>query len=350
MSSSPWASLWDEIEDLGRSSGLAALGVCDAGLIEPARSLLPTRKSEGLNGSMQFTYRNPDRSTDPTRSLEGARSIIVGALGYGRKPVPPPQRASARVASYAWRDHYADLRACLEPIAELLEARGSRARIHLDDNNLVDRNVAFRAGIGWFGKNANLLLPGRGSWFVLGSIVTDAVLAPTGPPQVDGCGPCTRCIDECPTAAIVAPGVVDARRCLAWIVQGPGEIPVEFRKDVGDRLYGCDDCQDVCPPNIRMLPSASEAEPDAQPWIDIEWILSADDETLMNELGRWYIADRDPNILRRTALVVLGNIGDPSDPSVSRLLDHHLASSSPLVREHARWAAAELGLSPTVAS
>ena len=339
------SGLWDRIESLGRSSGIAAIGVCSADPLEPARTVLPLRKAQGLSSSMQFTYRNPERSTDPTRALGTAQSLVVAAWPYARtEPTTPySDTAVGRVAQYAWRDHYADLQAVLDTIADLLRGEGHEARVHLDDNHLVDRNVAYRAGLGWYGKNANLLLPGLGSWFVLGSVVTDAFLSPTGPPLADGCGPCRRCIEDCPTKAIVAPGVVDARRCLAWLVQGPGEIPVEFRAAVGDRIYGCDDCQDVCPPNQAGV-AGPPLESDGDPAIDIAWILRAGDDELMNRVGRWYIADRDPNIVRRTALVVLGNTGDPSDPGVVELVARYRNHALPLLREHADWAADRLGL------
>ena len=157
------------------------------------------------------------------------------------------------MASYAVNNYYAELEQALEVIAELVRVSGFTARVVADHNGLVDRNVAWAAGIGSYGKNANLLLPNAGSWFVLGAVVTDAELAPTQAPVVDQCGPCTRCIDECPTQAIVAPGVVDARRCIAWLVQSDGMIPAELREAIGDRLYGCDECQEVCPPNRLSL-------------------------------------------------------------------------------------------------
>ena len=128
-----------------------------------------------------------------------------------------------------------------------------------DDNALVDREAAVRAGLGWYGKNSNVLLPGAGSWFVLGTVITDAPL-PSSSRLSDGCGPCRRCLDGCPTGAIVAPGVVDARRCLAWLVQAPGSIPEDFRPAIGDRMYGCDDCQEVCPPNRAQIQSDASAE------------------------------------------------------------------------------------------
>ncbi len=351
-------ALWFRVETMARSAGIAAIGACSVEPLEPARTVLRLRKAQGLSATMQFTYRNPERSTDPTRALGSAQSIVVAAWPYARTATssntdraaqsdPPAevdrQPAVGRVAQYAWRDHYAELRTALEGVAGLLRAEGYEARIHLDDNHLVDRNVAYRAGLGWYGKNANLLLPGLGSWFVLGSVVTDALLPTTGPPLADGCGPCQRCIDDCPTNAIIAPGVVDARRCLAWLVQGPGEIPVEFRSAVGDRIYGCDDCQDVCPPN-QAQGAGRDLEADGDPVIDIAWILRASDEELMARVGRWYIAKRDPNIVRRTALVVLGNTGDPSDPEVVELLTRYSNHDLPLLRDHADWAANQLGL------
>ncbi len=341
------APLWERIEGLASASGIAAIGATTAEPLEPARSVLPLRKAQGLSSTMQFTYRNPDRSTEPRRSMPAAESIIAAAWPYARV-APSAGSASggspiAAVAEYAWRDHYADLRTALEPIASLLVDQGFTAHIHLDDNHLVDRNVAYRAGIGWYGKNANLLLPGRGSLFVLGSILTDAELASTGPPLADGCGPCRRCIDDCPTGAIVAPGVVDAGRCIAWLVQGPGDIPLEHRDAIGDRIYGCDDCQTVCPPN-QSQPSGPPLEADGDSAIDVCWLLCADDEQLMARVGRWYIAGRDPDIVRRTALVVLGNTGSADDPEQTALIARYRQSENPMLAEHAEWAATKLGV------
>ncbi len=351
MHSEPFdPELTKRVSACGLDAGLSAIGIAPSEILEPARTVLSSRKAAGLAGTMQFTYRNPERSTDPNRALPNARSIVCGALSYRRQPLEAPTGLSGRVARYAWRDHYDDLRQMLDVVAELLRAEGWTARVHLDDNNLVDRNVAYRAGIGWYGKNANLLLPGEGSWFVLGSVLTDAPLEPAERPLDDGCGPCRRCLDDCPTDAIVAPGVVDARRCLAWIVQGPGPIPREFREAMGDRLYGCDDCQEVCPPNRGLDHStpAPSAEDDSEGFVDLMWVLDADNDELLGRLGRWYIADRDPNVIRRTALVALGNTADPTDPgdAVLRILTRYLRSPSALLRSHAIWAAKRLGLDP----
>ncbi len=161
----------------------------------------------------------------PWWSGPGATAVGIRGCGDGR----PGPRPSGAVARYARRDHYASLRAALGAVADLLARRGWRAVVVCDDNALVDRAAAHRAGLGWYGQNSMLLLPGLGSWSVLGSVVTDAPLRAhrrrrTEQPG-EGCGGCTRCLTACPTGALVAPGVLDARRCLAWLVQAPGVVP-----------------------------------------------------------------------------------------------------------------------------
>jgi len=331
----------------GRAAGLDAVGLTSALPFEATRRDLEERRAAGLHGGMRFTYRNPARSTDPRRVLPTARSLVAGARRYagGAVPAPATPGPHGRVARYAWGDHYAELEAGLEAVAGVLRDEGWRAVVVADQNHLVDRAVAQRAGLGWYGKSSLLLLPGAGSWFVLGAVVTDAPLAPLDPaPVADGCGPCTRCVSACPTGAIVAPGVVDARRCLAWIVQAPGPIPREHREAMGDRIYGCDECQDACPPNRVELrrhrddvPSAGEA------WVDLLDLLAADDATLLDRHGRWYIADRDPRWIRRNALVALGNVADPADERVAAALRTALHGPDGLLAAHAAWAARRLG-------
>jgi epoxyqueuosine reductase len=290
---------------------------------------------------MAFTYRQPDRSTDPGRALPDAAAIVVGARGYLTDLEPNPPARAGRVARYAWVDHYAELKEGLRAIAVVLKAHGWRARVLADDNALVDRAAAHRAGIGWWGKNANLLLPGAGSWFVLGGVVTDAPLRPTAPVVEDRCGSCRRCLDGCPTGAITAPGVVDARRCLSWLLQAEGSFPIEHRVALGDRIYGCDDCQEVCPPNRRSpvrAPSGAE-----RPWVALEPLLDPDDDVVLAHAGRWYIPRREVRYVRRNALVVLGNVADGTDPTVAHLLRRYLRDPDPLLRGHAVWAARRLG-------
>jgi epoxyqueuosine reductase len=354
-----------ELRSLAREHGIEHLGVAPAGVLYRARQALVERRAAGLDGGMEFTYRNPQRSTDPGRAVPGARSIVVAARSYLADEEPPrPSGAQARVARYAWVDHYAPLRAGLQAIARRLRAAGERAIAFADDNAVVDREVAYLGGLGWFGKNANLLVAGAGSWFVLGSVVTTAGYEAEVPaaPVGDGCGACTRCIERCPTGAIVAPGIIDARRCLAWVLQRPGSIPVELRPAVGDRMYGCDDCQEVCPPTIRLgrrhrralgdlaaeargtEDRAGVAQAGLEAWVDVLDLLDADDEMLLRNHGRWYISGRDPRWLRRNALVVLGNVGDRSDTRTVATLARYRHGDDEVLAEHARWASGRLGL------
>ena len=361
---------------VGLDSGLAAVGIASADIFTETREVLHARRRDGLHGTMEFTYRNPDRSTDPGRILEGARSLVVGAWGYRRAdPISSQVTISVRgdstptdttsghahptglaphppkgtVARYARHDYYRSLRRALERIADRLRADGWRAIVVVDDNALVDRAAAQRAGLGWFGKNSLLLLPALGSWYVLGSVVTDAPLepsAPSGPSEpAEGCGSCRRCITACPTGAIVADGVIDARRCLAWLVQAPGAIPVEFRTAMGSRIYGCDECQDACPINrvTDRRHRSPASEPGSVATIDLLDLLAATDDELIDAHGRWYIAKRDPRYLRRNALVALGNVGDRRDPETSAALDRWASGDDELLAEHARWARDQLG-------
>jgi epoxyqueuosine reductase len=340
-------ALVDELRRIGLSSGLDAVGVTSAAVFDRARHMLQTRKEAGLHGGMHFTYGDPERSTDPDRALPGARSLVVGARSYQRTDAESAiggERPQGRVARYSWRDEYAPLRDALGAMAARLEADGFRTRVLADDNALVDREAAWRAGLGWYGKNANLLLPGLGSWFVLGSVITDAPLPSSDQPVEDGCGSCTRCLPACPTGALVAPGVLDARRCLAWLLEAPGVFPIEYRQALGDRIYGCDDCQTACPPN-RLAERRDQGRPittEDQPWVDVLELLSLPDDELLARQGRWYIPRRQARYVRRNALVVLGNVGDGRDTEVARALKLALADSDPIVRGHAVWAARQL--------
>jgi epoxyqueuosine reductase len=334
------------VRDALSRAGLASTGIAAAEPFLGTRDELHRRRDAGLHGGMNFTYRDPERSTDPARILEGARSLVVGALGYARSlPRPETARpiAAGRVARYAWGDRYAALTMALGAGADVLRAAGHRAVVVADSNALVDREAAYRAGLGWYGRNANLLLPGEGSWFVLGSIVTDAALV-VSVPVAPACGSCHRCGPACPTGAIVAPGVVDARRCLAWLLQDTGPFPREYRVSLGDRLYGCDDCQEVCPPNAATPDdSRPPAEAGDRPVVDAADLLVADDAAVVATAGRWYVPERKARYLRRNALVVVGNTADPGDVRTHALLRRCLAHPDPLVRAHAVWASARLG-------
>ena len=339
------------------ASDLIQIGVCDVEPFTETLAELNRRKASGESGHLTFTYNRPEVSTDIRSSFPWAQRIIVGAATYlpeagtpgdstggegrpgegrpgeGRPGEGRPgegRPGEGRIARFSTEDHYIGLRASLDAIGEFLRAQGWRAEVLVDDNRLVDRAAAVRAGIGWWGKNTMVLTPKYGPWILLGSVVTDALIETTQPME-RSCGTCSACIPACPTNAIVAPGVLDARLCLAAILQAPGDIPLELREAVGDRLYGCDDCLDACPPGERLLESATEP----RGWVSAEAILAADDDELLTDFDRFYIPRRNPNYLRRNALVVLGNNPGPdSRGTVSRFVDH----PDPMVSEHAAWA------------
>ena len=341
--------LADELRRLAVEAGLDAVGFAPAEPFVDTRRHLEERKAAGLHGGMHFTYGDPARSTDPARALPGAASLVVAARSYRKAPAGERPANAGAVARYSWQDEYEPLRAALETLAAHLRSAGHQAVVLVDDNALVDRAAAYRAGLGWYGKNANLLLPGQGSYFVLGSVVTDADLPTSAEPAADGCGSCTRCLPACPTGALVAPGVLDARRCLAWLLEAPGPFPVEFREALGGRVYGCDDCQEACPPNRAAdrhdPPPAAAGQ--GEPWVDLVAMLDMADDELLRRFERWYVPRRQARYLRRNALLALGNVGDASDPEVRRVVAAALADPDPIVSEHAEWAARRLGLLAT---
>ena len=343
------SALTERVRSVGAAAGLAAVGVTTAEPLIGAREQINQRVAAGQHAGMVFTFSRPEKATTPKRLLPDAASVIVGAWPYAFQIPEPTGLLEGRIARYQWVDHYGALRIALKSIARELKDHGWRARVLADDNALVDRAAAHRAGIGWFGKNANILIPHHGSWFVLGSVVTDAPLEPAAEPVADGCGTCTRCIPACPTGAIVAPGVIDARRCLAWLVQAPGDIPDEFRVAMHDRIYGCDDCQEVCPENRlgarRVAPP--KAPPEAVSVTELQWLATAPDTELLDRFGRWWLPNRNPDVLRRNAVVALGNIGHPDDQSLRTLLaclarreqqDPLLSAPTEVVASHAAWA------------
>lgn len=348
------AALQRLVEHLHRivaAHGVTHSGVAPAEVMHEARAALHHRIDHGLADGMQFTFKNPERSTDPSQAVRDARSVFVAARPYLLDDPTRPGGVQGRVGRYAWVDHYGPLRTGLWQAAEHLRGEGWKAVAFADDNSIVDRAVAHRAGIGWFGKNANLLLPGAGSWFVLGCVVTTAPLPVADRPAADGCGSCRRCLDGCPTGAIVAPGVVDAGRCLAWVLQKPGIVPRHLRAAVGDRIYGCDDCQEVCPPSVRLGPRfpAPPADEPLRAWVAVLPLLTGTDDEVLDQWGRWYLADRDPRWVRRNALVVLGNtpfgtVDADGRAQVAAVLADYVSHRDPVLRAHAVWAAQRLGL------
>ena len=360
--------LLGKIQDTAADAGLDAIGVTDVAPFLEARQAITERKAAGLHAGMWFTYGRPERSTTPASILPGARSIVVGARSYQPPDEFAPdgsrgQRASrGTVAAYVATDAYGALREGLESISEAVRSSGFEASVVYDDNRLVDRAAAVRAGLGWLGRNTMLLSRELGSWMVLGSVVTTAELPVADGVQPDGCGTCSRCQTACPTGALDEAGVLDANRCLAWLVQAPGTFPSEFRDALGDRIYGCDDCQVVCPyndpvggspqsrrrshPQAVTLGTSRETRSSS---VDVVGLLQMTDDDLMAAFGHWYIPRRQPEYLRRNALVVLGNVGDATAPAVEAVVRESLASDSAVVASHAVWAARRLGRDDLIA-
>jgi len=316
--------------------GAVGFGVCTADPFDDAREAIRQRSRSGLSAGLRFTFANPERATDVRTSFPWAERIIACAVPYDIRAPAVQGDHEGRVARFAVADAYHPLRQALEELSTLLREQGWRADALVDDNRLVDRAAAVRAGVGWWGKNTMVLVPGAGPWVLLGSVVTDAPVDPT-PPMVRSCGSCTACLPACPTNALIAPGTLDARRCLAAIAQSPGAIPREFRAVMGSRIYGCDDCLEACPPGGRALRRAGVSRRGV---VDLIEILMAADRTLMGRFEHFYIPRRDPRYLRRNALVALGN---SRDPGTTGILSGYLGHPDPLLRIHAAWALGQIG-------
>lgn len=326
------SGLVEALRRVAFTAGCAGFGVAGADPFVDVAAELHRRRDDGSNNGLTFTYRHPDIATDVRRTHPWAQRLVV--LGHAYLPAagsPGPRRPeTGRVARFATADHYRPLRLALDAVAGRLRIAGNRGEVLCDDARLVDRAAAVRAGVGWWGKNAMVLAPSVGPWLLLGSVVTDAALPVTAPMERD-CGTCSACLPACPTGALVAPGMLDARRCLAAIAQQPGSIPRQFRVAMGDRVYGCDDCIEACPPGSRLL-ARSGAENGR---LDLVTLLDTDDDTLRHDLGHWYLPKADPVVIRRNALVALGNSGGAAAvPILTRYLSHR----RPVLRLHAAWA------------
>jgi epoxyqueuosine reductase len=280
---------------------------------------------------MRFTMARPEISCHPEALLDGARSVVAAALCYARD-VPQRGPDEGRLPRYTWRDEYASLR---EKLDELGRRLGGSYRVLVDDNDHVDRAAAVRAGIAFFGKNTMAITRHHGSWVVLGVLVTDAELEPSPPLNLD-CGRCRLCIDACPTGALDEPGTLDATKCLSYWSQAPAPIPESFRAEMGDMVYGCDICQEVCPWNRGVEKRRRGAsDPDVQPVVRLSDWLEGDPDELVEEFDRLYVPRNDGRWLRRNALVVAGNAGTAAlRPSVER----HASSSDAVLAETATWA------------
>jgi epoxyqueuosine reductase len=320
---------------LAAERGAAGSGVCTVEPFVDVRDALRSRKADGLRAGLGFTYRDPVVATDVRATYPWAERLFVIAHAYlPQAGSPSRSQGWGRIARFAAENHYEGLDAILEEVAARLRAHGHRAEILRDDARLVDRAAAVRAGVGWWGKNSMVLMPRAGPWILLGSVVTDALLDISPPMQRD-CGTCSACLPACPTGALVAPGVLDARLCLAYWLQAPGVIPAELRAAVEDRIYGCDDCIEACPPGSRVL---LEAGPVAG--IDLLELVRLADDQLLKRFPHFYVPGRRARYLRRNVIVALGNSGDRTAITALAGLSGH---PDWLLRAHSVWALARIG-------
>ncbi|HEX9864917.1 MAG TPA: 4Fe-4S double cluster binding domain-containing protein [Acidimicrobiia bacterium] len=319
-----------ELRVLAESVGAAGFGVAGADRFQRELLALHNHKASGRAGPLRFTYGAPESATDIRASFPWAERLVVVGWNY-LAVAASPDITGPLVGRFATSDQYQPVRQVAEALAAHLRRKGYRAEILIDDNRLVDRAAAVRAGVGWSGRNTMVLAPGHGPWMLLGSVVTDAPLATTDPMQ-RSCGTCVACIPACPTQALDEHGL-DARRCLSTWLQTPGSIPQWIRPLLGRRIYGCDDCLTVCPPGTRALAEAGN-RPTGLMFAEM---LALDDKELLDSFSWWYVPRRQGRFIRRNLLVAAGNAGEAG--SWSPALAHTTHPSS-MIRGHAYWALA----------
>jgi epoxyqueuosine reductase len=327
-----------ELERLAEELALDAIGAAPAEPYANTERDIAERKADGLFADLKFTMAQPEVSCHPESLLPGARTVVSAALCYYAE-APEPKPGEGRLPRYTWTDAYAQLR---ERLDELGRRLGGEYRVLVDANQHVDREAAARSGVGFYGKNTLLITRKHGSWVVLGTLVTTAELEQTPPLGLD-CGSCRLCIDACPTNALEEAGVLDVNRCLSYWTQSRHSIPEPVRVALGDRVYGCDICQDVCPWNrgVEKRRAGVTADP-AEPHVSLVDWLDAEDADLRVRYERLFVPRNDPRYLRRNALVALGNGGVP-DQETRRVIEDYASSEDELLREHAEWALARLG-------
>ncbi len=333
-------------KSLAREKGFDLVGIARAAA-PPELAFFAEWIARGYAGEMTYLTSQVGRREDLRAAFPWARSLIAVGLQYDT-PYPYSTEAPSDrgwIARYAWGDDYHDvMKTMLEGLVEDLrqEAGPFTARTYVDTGPVVERAYAAAAGLGAWGKNTCLLHPEHGSWFFLGEAVTDLDL-PADAPRPDLCGSCTACLEACPTGALPAPYVLDARRCISYLtIEVKGALPEERRADLGRHVFGCDICQDVCPWNRRrrqrggpaFAPRAGLEAP------DLGDLASLDDAAFRERFHRSPVKRARRRGLLRNVAVALGNSGDPSRRPILETLAR---DEDPLVREHALWALRRLG-------
>jgi len=342
------SALAQQIKQWGLELGFQQVGITGVELAEDEAQLRDWL-AQGQHGDMDYMARHGDKRTRPDELLPGTLRVISVRMDYGTgddesawKNLHASERAY--VARYALgRDYHKVMRARLQKLADRVEAAIGQFghRVFVDSAPVLERALARNAGLGWIGKNTCLINKNAGSWFFLGEIYIDLPLPVDAPAQAH-CGTCTRCIDICPTGAIIAPNRVDARRCISYLtIELKGSIPEEFRTAIGNRIFGCDDCQLVCPWNKF---AQRFDEPDFRARNDL-------DQATLVDLFAWteqeFLQRTEGSAIRRTGYegwlrniaIALGNA--TSTPEVIGALQSRREHSSEVVREHVLWALAQ---------
>ncbi|MFD0322995.1 MULTISPECIES: tRNA epoxyqueuosine(34) reductase QueG [Lysobacter] len=346
-----YAALAARIRQIAREFGFQRCGISGIELAQDEAYLLDWL-DQGLHGSMDWMARHGDLRARPSALLPGTLRVISVGLDYGRRDdedawATLADRERAYVARYALgRDYHKLMRQRLQRLADrLAEVVGPFGhRVFVDSAPVLERALARNAGLGWIGKHTCLIDKDGGSWFFLGEIYVDLPL-PVDTPATAHCGTCTRCIDICPTQAIVAPHRLDARRCIAYLtIEHEGAIPIELRPAIGNRIFGCDDCQLVCPWNKF---AQRTDEPDFRARNDL-------DKATLTQLFAWdeaeFLQRTEGSAIRRSGherwlrniAVALGNAED--SPEVVAALRARREDPSEVVREHVAWALARHGV------
>ncbi len=334
------------VDETAGEVGFDLVAVTTADEFVPDREIALRRIADGLmDGLPWFTEERVRRGSSPHELLPGARSVI--SLGWSYRPAEAaePSPGHGQIARYArGRDYHRVMkRRMRRMVLDMQEQLGDKfaARWYVDDGPMLDRAAAARAGLGWFGKNGNILNPTYGSWILLGQLITDLPLTPDAP-LGKTCGQCTRCIPACPTDAIVAPYVVDNRRCISYLtIEHKGDIPLELREEMGNWVFGCDICQEVCPVNRKAKatsdPNFGRRDLSA---VDLVELLEMNEEEFRRRFAGTPIMRAKREGMQRNACVALGNLGNADAvPALSQALQ----TGAPVVRSHAAWALGRIG-------
>ncbi|MGQ0766426.1 MAG: tRNA epoxyqueuosine(34) reductase QueG [Gemmatimonadota bacterium] len=335
----PAASLETRIKAQAFALGFDLVGIAATG---PAATAGRFREwlARGFAGEMKYMGRRKEVRSDTRLAMAGGRSAIVVGMNYGGT------RPSGAFARYArGRDYHEVLSERLGKLSKWLVAGAGvnvTCKPYVDTGPILERDLARAAGLGWFGKNTNLINPGLGSFFFIGVLLVDLEMAADPPFDADRCGTCTRCLDACPTGALVEPGVLDARRCISYLtIELRGPIPVELRPLMGELVYGCDICQDVCPWNIRFSTDAALTDfSDDERFADPLILVRLDEAAFARRFSGTAVTRAERRGLARNAAVALGNRGNDGDEAV--LAAAADADPDAMVREHAAFALASL--------